>query len=186
MHMSSSESPLALRPVLKAVQFLAILATVDAFGALPQPTLSSETSAAKQCSADAEPASSLSCCGELNDTSPEVPHCDSSIPEGILSMLSFRYAFSAVVAVVCAVILASYSSYNTTAVVEVGTGNCQYCARCINPPCKCIANGACQSGTRCIDNPLITVMRPDRVVANVKTSPGQCRLPRCASVHPLY
>ena len=43
--------------VLKAVQFLAILATVGAFGTFPQPTLSSETSAAKQCSADAEPGS---------------------------------------------------------------------------------------------------------------------------------
>ena len=39
------------------VQFLAIFVTVDAFGTFPQPTLSSETSAAKQCSADAEPGS---------------------------------------------------------------------------------------------------------------------------------
>ena len=51
---SSSRTP----ALVKAVQVLAVLATVDAFGALPQPTLSSETSAAKQCSADAEPASS--------------------------------------------------------------------------------------------------------------------------------
>ena len=53
MLLSSSRTPARV----KAVQVLAVLATVDAFGALPQATLSSETSAAKQCSADAEPGS---------------------------------------------------------------------------------------------------------------------------------
>ena len=47
--------------LVKGVLVLAVLATAEAYGALPKPTLhatlSSETSAAKQCSADAEPGS---------------------------------------------------------------------------------------------------------------------------------